>query len=88
MARRRRPRELLTMRAVRHPLNPSQLFNIRSPRGDAVTNPEILIGRQCGGVNAPRARYLVELGVDDIQLVFPDVWWAVRHPVVNPRVIT
>lgn len=68
-------------------MNPSQLLEVRRPGGNAVAHPEIVIGWQRGGVNASRARYLFELGVDDIQLVLPDVWRAIRHAEIYPRVI-
>lgn len=75
------------VRAVIHPLNPPQFLDVGCPGSDAVARPEILVGWQRGRVDAPSARHLLELRVDDVQLIFSYMGWPVRHAIVHPRVI-
>lgn len=74
--------------SVRHPLNPPQFLDVGCPGSDAIARPEILVRRQRGWVDAPSTRHLLEFRVDDVQLVFSNMWWPVRYAIIHPCVIT
>jgi hypothetical protein len=74
------------MCTVRNPIHPKQFHEIWNSSCNSVAGEEVVVFWKGGGIDFSRSRDLLELCVDDVELVFSDMFRAVGHAEVQPGV--